>query len=154
MLQVGDRAPDFRRKDHRGEEIALADLLERGPVVLYFYPRDFTPGCTVEACAFRDAFSDLQARSASVIGVSADDDASHARFASTYKLPFALVSDLDRSLAKAYDITWPLKIMGARRATFVIDKGGIIRGVFHHELAMKAHVEGVTTLLPRLEATA
>jgi peroxiredoxin Q/BCP len=150
MLGKGDLAPPFRGRDQHGNEVRSEDLLAKGPVVLYFYPRDFTPGCTKEACLFRDAFEDLSGLGASIVGVSIDDEASHGRFATEHRLPFSLISDRDRALAKAYGITRPLGL-GASRVTFVIAKDGRIRGAFHHELSMGRHVEDARALLREMQ---
>jgi peroxiredoxin Q/BCP len=149
MIDVGATAPPFSGQDQRGESVRSEDLLRRGPVVLYFYPKDFTLGCTREACFFRDAFEDLKDLGAAIVGVSADDDASHQRFAEQHRLPFSLLSDPDRSLARAYGIIRPLGL-GARRVTFVIGTDGKIRGVFHHEISMSRHVSDVRDLLLRI----
>ncbi|GAB4204383.1 MAG: peroxiredoxin [Sandaracinaceae bacterium] len=140
----------LRARDHRGNPIDTDVLRARGPVVVYFYPKDFTPGCTQEACLFRDAFADLDGRGASLIGVSSDDDASHVRFAERYGLPFSLVSDPDHAHAKAFDAMRILGLFGARRITYVIDRDGIIRAALHHELSMRAHVEGVERAIAEL----
>lgn len=148
MLKPGDRAPDFVRTDHLGQTLDTQALRERGPLVIYFYPRDFTPGCTKEACLFRDAFDELNgAGSATIVGISVDDDASHKRFAERYRLPFSLVSDPDRALAKQFGITRAFGFLGARRVTFVIDRQGIVREALHAELSMSAHLEGVRATL-------
>lgn len=149
MLQVGTKAPAFEGRDQRGNTVKSADLLAKGPVILYFYPKDFTPGCTKEACMFRDAFEDLEGLGASVVGVSMDSEASHQKFAQEHRLPFSLLSDPDRALAKKYDIVRPLGL-GANRVTFVIAKDGTIRGAFHHELSMSKHVAESRALLVRL----
>jgi peroxiredoxin Q/BCP len=149
MIEVGEVAPPFAGRDQRGHEIRSEELLPRGPIVLYFYPKDFTPGCTREACLFRDAFEDLEGLGATIVGVSADDAESHKRFAERYRLPFSLISDPDRKVARAYGIVRPLGL-GARRATFVIGGDGKVRGVFHHELSMSRHVSDVRELLVRM----
>lgn len=146
MLEVGQQAPAFSGRDQNGNEIRSEDLLAKGPVVLYFYPKDFTPGCTREACMFRDAFEDLQGHGATIVGVSADSGESHKRFAERYQLPFSLISDESRALARDYAIVRPLGL-GARRVTFVIDRDKTIRGVFHHEISMSRHVTDVQSLL-------
>jgi thioredoxin-dependent peroxiredoxin len=153
MLKVGDRAPSFSLKDHEGRELRSDALLAKGPVVVYFYPKDFTPGCTQEACLFRDAYADLDGHGATIIGVSADDDASHKKFAERYRLPFSLVADVDRSLSKSFGVTRPLGL-GAWRVTYVIDTAGVIRGAFHHELTMSKHLTEVKTALDQLTAKA
>jgi thioredoxin-dependent peroxiredoxin len=134
MVAEGQPAPDFTLLDQRGETVSLSSL--RGePVVLYFYPRDDTPGCTKEACAFRDARSDYEAAGARVIGVSPDDVASHRKFADKYALPFTLAADPDRTACERYGVwkeknLYGKKTMGVERTTFVIDRDGIVRKVF------------------------
>ena len=149
MLKPGDQAPPFGGRDQRGDDVRSEALLAKGPVVLYFYPRDFTAGCTKQACSFRDAFEDLTGLGASIVGVSIDDGETHAKFAGKHRLPFSLISDSDRALAKAYGITRPLGL-GAARVTFVIGTDGRIRGAFHHELSMGKHVEDARALLTRM----
>ena len=153
MIKPSERAPDFVRPDHRGKTIDTAALRASGPLVVYFYPRDFTPGCTKEACLFRDAFDDLSGVGATIVGISVDDDASHARFAERYHLPFSLVSDPDRALAKAFGITRAFGL-GARRVTFVIDSAGVVHTALHSELSMTAHLDGVRSALAALAARA
>jgi peroxiredoxin Q/BCP len=147
MLKPRDRAPDFVRADHRGQTIDTAALRAIGPIVVYFYPRDFTLGCTKEACLFRDAFDDLHGSGATIVGISVDDDASHARFAERYRLPFSLVSDPDRALAKSFGITRGFGLLGARRVTFVIDRDGSVHTALHSETSMSAHVDAVRAAL-------
>ncbi len=153
MISIGDEAPPFDGQDQNGRTVRSQALLSEGPVVLYFYPRDFTPGCTREACLFRDAFEDLAGLGATIVGVSSDDAESHRKFAARYALPFSLLSDGDRRLARAYDIVWPLGL-GARRVTFVIGRDGRIRGAFHHELSMARHVSEVKALLATMRSAA
>jgi peroxiredoxin Q/BCP len=150
VIQQGNKAPHFRRTDHKGQIVDLDELRQKGPIVLYFYPRDFTPGCTKEACMFRDAFSELEGHGATIGGVSVDDDESHRRFAQRYQLQFSLLADEDRKLAEAFGIMRTFRLLGAQRVTFVIDREGIVRGTFHHELSMQKHIEGVQQLLPTL----
>ena len=150
MIGPGDPAPPFSGTDQHGVALRSEELLAKGPLVLYFYPKDFTPGCTREACLFRDAFEDLSGLGASIVGVSVDGGESHKRFAERYRLPFSLLSDPDRALAKRYEILRPLGILGARRVTFVIDQEGYVRGAFHHELSMGSHVRDVRACLERL----
>lgn len=134
LLPVGTAAPDFEALDQKGQRIRLKDL--RGKkVILYFYPKDDTPGCTKEACGFRDAYAQLQAAGYVVLGVSADDVASHKRFAEKYQLPFSLLADPERKIIQAYG-AWGTKRMygktyeGTLRATYLIDEAGQIAAVF------------------------
>lgn len=120
---VGDRAPPFELPNQDGEMVSLMDF-EGQPLVLYFYPGDFTPGCTSEACSFRDAFEDLRDLDAAVVGVSEDPPDSHADFRRKHELPFDLLSDVDGRVAEAYGADGFFK---TRRVTFVIDGDGVIR---------------------------
>ncbi len=134
MLKEGTVAPDFTVKDENGETVRLKDL--RGQkVVLYFYPKDDTPGCTKEACAFRDAFAAYKKRNIKVLGVSVDSEASHKKFAIKYKLPFTLLADTDHAISDAYGVYGQKKFMGrsymgVNRMTFLIDEKGKIKKVF------------------------
>jgi peroxiredoxin Q/BCP len=134
QLKVGDSAPLFTGKDQNGKEISLASL--RGKkVILYFYPKDNTPGCTAEACNLRDNYSELRKKGFEVIGVSADSETSHQKFIGKYNLPFTLISDPDRNILEAYN-AWGKKSLygrvfnGILRKSFVIDEKGIIIGIF------------------------
>lgn len=134
MPKEGTLAPNFTAKDANGETVRLKDL--RGQkVVLYFYPKDDTPGCTKEACSFRDAFADYKKRGIKILGVSVDSEASHKKFTAKYKLPFTLLSDPDHSIADAYGVYGEKKFMGrtymgVKRITFLIDEKGRIKKVF------------------------
>jgi peroxiredoxin Q/BCP len=134
MLKEGSIAPNFAAKDANGETVRLKDL--RGEkIVLYFYPRDDTPGCTREACSFRDTFADFKKRGIKVLGVSMDSEASHKKFMAKYKLPFTLVSDPEHSIADAYEVYGEKKFMGrtymgVKRITYLIDEKGKIKKVF------------------------
>ena len=134
MPKEGSIAPDFSTTDAEGRNIRLKDF--RGEkVVLYFYPKDDTPGCTKEACSFRDAFSDFKKRGIKILGVSPDKEASHKKFADKYKLPFTLLVDTDHSIADAYGTYGQKKFMGRtymgiKRTTFLIDEQGKIKKVF------------------------
>jgi peroxiredoxin Q/BCP len=134
MIKEGDPAPDFAAKDTDGNEVRLSDL--RGQkVVLYFYPKDDTPGCTKEACSFRDAFSEFEERGIKVVGVSLDDQASHRKFTDKYELPFTLLADTNHVVADAYGVYgekqfMSKKYMGVSRKTFLIDEEGRLRKVF------------------------
>jgi thioredoxin-dependent peroxiredoxin len=134
MLEAGVKAPDFTLKNQRGEEVSLSDFKGQ-KVVVYFYPKDNTPGCTKEACSIRDSYTDIQTTGAVVLGISADSVKSHAGFAQKHELPFHLLSDPEKSVIKAYG-AWGEKKMAGKsyegiiRSTFVIDEQGIISKVF------------------------
>jgi peroxiredoxin Q/BCP len=122
-LQVGTTAPAFTAKDTNGNTVSLADLAGK-KVILYFYPKDDTPGCTKQACSFRDAYADYQNKNIVVLGVSKDDEASHQKFTEKFNLPFPLLADVDGSIIKAYDVEGSSGY--AQRVTFVIDEAGKI----------------------------
>ena len=126
MLTPGVRAPDFTLRDHAGREQSLRALLARGPLILYFYPADFTPGCTAEACSMRDLQTDIQRAGLRVVGISPQDGESHRKFRDKYSLPFILLSDPDKAVIKKYGVNGPLGI-GVRRATYLIDQNGMIQ---------------------------
>ncbi|MGH3113350.1 MAG: thioredoxin-dependent thiol peroxidase [Gaiellaceae bacterium] len=128
MVEEGEEAPDFELASDAGERVRLSDLRGR-PVVLYFYPRDDTPGCTTQACSFRDAYGEFEEREAVVLGVSPDTESSHARFKAKHDLPFALLADPGHEVAERYGVwveksTYGKKSMGINRSTFVIDEDG------------------------------
>ena len=128
MVAEGQHAPDFELVSDEGERVRLSDFRGR-PVVLYFYPRDDTPGCTAEACGFRDAYARFRERGAVVLGVSPDDEGSHARFKSKHGLPFNLLADADREVANTYGVLREKTMYGKKRlaidrSTFVIDTEG------------------------------
>jgi thioredoxin-dependent peroxiredoxin len=134
MVKEGSTAPDFKVKNTDGETVRLKDLRGR-KVVLYFYPKDDTPGCTTEACSFRDAFSVFKKRGIEVLGVSTDSEASHQKFTAKYKLPFTLLADTDHAVADAYGVYGEKKFMGrtymgVKRMTFLIDEKGKVKKVF------------------------
>lgn len=158
-LNLNEMAPDFRAEavgDEFGDgrEVTLADF--RGtPVVLYFYPKDDTPGCTTQACGLRDAWSDLSRR-AKIFGVSPDTAKSHTKFISKFSLPFPLIADPERAIVQAYGVwvekcMYGKKYMGAERTTFVIDGNGRISAILH-KVKPEEHVELVTRALEKMEA--
>ena len=134
MVKEGTAAPAFKTTDANGEPVNLKDF--RGKkVVLYFYPKDDTPGCTKEACSFRDAFSKFKKQGITILGVSPDSEKSHQKFTAKYKLPFTLLADTDHSIADAYGVYGEKKFMGRtymgiHRTTFLIDEKGKIKKVF------------------------
>lgn len=134
MLSAGDVAPNFSVKNQHGDEVRLSDY--RGKrIVLYFYPKDDTPGCTKEACSLRDGFAEFKANEIEILGVSADDEKSHQKFISKYELPFTLLADTDHKVADAYESYGEKTFMGKTyqgilRRTFLIDENGVIKRIF------------------------
>ena len=139
MLKTGTTAPDFELAGTGGQHYTLSNLVSDGPLILYFYPADFTPGCTKEACAIRDIHDDIQATGLKVVGVSPQDGGSHERFAERYELPFLLLSDPDKLVTKAYGLDGPLGI-GSRRGTFLIDENQVIQDAVLADIRIDKHV--------------
>lgn len=139
-LQVGDRTPDFTLPSATGENVSIKDFLGKKAVVVYFYPKDDTPGCTAESYAFRDSYEVFKEAGAEIIGISGDSVESHQQFASKHKLPFILLSDRGDKVRKLFDVPSTLFILPGR-VTYVIDKEGIVRHIFNSMLDFKAHVE-------------
>jgi thioredoxin-dependent peroxiredoxin len=134
LLSIGDKAPDFKTTDQDGEKVSLSDFKGQ-KVVLYFYPKDDTPGCTKEACSFRDGWSKFRRKKIAVLGVSADDKKSHKKFADKFSLPFPLLADTDKQIVKDYGAwgeknMYGRKFMGIRRVTYLIDEKGKIAAVW------------------------
>ena len=148
-LSIGAQAPDFSSETHDGVALQLYEILEHSAVVLFFYPRDFTPGCTAEACAFRDDYTNFVEAGATVVGVSADSGESHRRFAQHHNLPFALISDAEGALRKAYGVD---KVWGVLpgRVTFVIDRQGVVRNIFDSALFARRHSGDALSMVARL----
>jgi peroxiredoxin Q/BCP len=146
-VKVGDPAPDFVLPDANGRQVRLGDFRGR-PVVLYFYPKDDTPGCTREACSFRDQHQDFQDAGAEVLGVSSDSSESHRRFAARHRLPFRLLADRGGEVRRLYGVPATLGLLPGR-VTFVIDGEGVVRHVFNSQLAATRHVEEALGVLRR-----
>ncbi len=132
-LKIGDKAPDFKGKDQSGKEINLSDYKGK-KLVLYFYPKDNTSGCTAEACSLRDSYSDFRSRGYEIVGVSPDNEKSHTGFIVKYSLPFTLIADTDKVIASNYGVWGEKKMygrayMGIIRTTFVIDEKGMIENI-------------------------
>jgi peroxiredoxin Q/BCP len=139
-LPLGSKAPDFELPSQSGDRVRLSDLVQKGVVVLYFYPRDGTPGCTAESCAFRDAFGVFQDAGADVVGVSRDPVDAHERFASEHRLTFKLLSDTSGEVHKLYKIKHTIPWVLPGRETYVIDRRQVIRHHFSSQLKAKKHV--------------
>jgi thioredoxin-dependent peroxiredoxin len=154
VLKIGDVAPAFDVEASGGRRVKLADYAGKKNVVLFFYPRDFTRIYTAEVCGFRDMYEDMAGGDTEVIGVSLNDADSHKKFAEMHKVPYPLVADTDKVVAKAYGAVGALRgILGmAKRITFVIDKSGKIAGIFEAELNADTHIDGVKGTLAKLSA--
>ena len=154
MLKEGDKAPAFTLVESKGQEVHFQDFLGKN-IVLYFYPRNNTPGCTTEACSFRDVYDDILAQGAVVIGVSPDTHTSHEKFKNKHGLPFYLLSDPEKEVAQKYGAFGEKKLygktsMGIIRSTFIIDREGIIKKVFP-KVTPKGHGEVVLKALEELD---
>lgn len=152
-LGVGDRAPDFTLRTQAGVPYHLADHLGERAIVLYFYPKDNTRGCTAEACAFRDSYEVFRDAGAEVVGISSDSEASHRGFAERHGLPFTLLSDPHSKVRKRYRVRPSLGLLPGRE-TFIIDRHGIIRHRFSSQLNIQGHIEEALRTLQTLHAEA
>jgi len=139
LLQTGSIAPDFTLPSQEGKNVSLSDFKGQN-IVLYFYPKDDTPGCTKEACSFRDQYEVFRKKGAVVLGVSSDSVASHQKFSQKYKLPFLLLADSDGKVRKLYGVKSTMGIIPGR-TTFVIDKKGVIKHVFSSQFQAQKHIE-------------
>lgn len=148
-IQVGDRAPVFTMPTQSGSTVSLGDFLGKSAVVLYFYPKDNTKGCTDEACSFRDNYEVFKKAGAEVIGVSSDSAESHQKFASKHQLPFILISDKKGTLRKQYNVPATLGILPGR-VTYVIDKQGTIRHIFNDMLNAQKHIQEALQIIQAL----
>ena len=149
MLDVGDAAPDFVLTDDDGKAVSLDDLLAQGPLILYFYPADFTSVCTAEACEIRDRHDDLRGVNANVVGVSPQSEASHQRFRKRYDLPFPLLDDRNKEVIRAYGVNGPLGI-GVRRVTYLINRDKKIERRVLADFAVRHHVKFIEQVVQDL----
>jgi thioredoxin-dependent peroxiredoxin len=152
MLQPGDRVPDLSLPASGGKTVRLADLLGQKTLVVYFYPKDETSGCTAEACSFRDSYEDFLKAGAEVVGISADSVASHESFARNHRLPFILLSDPEGKARQGFDVGKAFLGLADRRVTFVVDRAGIVRHVSGSQLRPTLHVAEALEVIRSLEA--
>lgn len=138
MLKPGSKAPEFTASDSSGETVTLEALLQDGPLILYFYPADFTPGCTREACSIRDIHNDIIAAGLQVVGVSPQDAASHERFREQHNLPFRLLCDPDKTIVRLYGVDGPMGF-GVRRATYLIGQDQRIVDAIQADIRIDKH---------------
>ncbi len=148
-VKVGDRAPDFTLPSLTGEPVSLASFLGKKDIVLFFYPKDNTPGCTAEACSFRDSYEVFREAGAEVIGISSDSEKSHQQFAAQHHLPFILLSDLGGVVRKHYSVPATFGLLPGR-VTYIIDKQGIVRHIFSSQFAPQKHVVEALKVLETL----
>ena len=149
-VKVGDKAPDFTLPSQMDDNVTLSEFLGKKNIVLYFYPKDETPGCTREACTFRDSYEELTNLGAEVLGVSGQSVMSHKSFATHYGLPFILLSDVGNKVRKLYDVPSTMGLIPGR-VTYIIDKQGIVRHIFSSQTQAERHVEEAKKTLRELE---
>ena len=149
-VKVGDKAPDFTLPSQMGDNVSLSEYFGKKSVVLYFYPKDESPGCTKEACTFRDNYEELANLGAEVLGVSGQSVESHKSFASHYGLPFLLLSDVGNKVRELYGVQATMGIIPGR-VTFIIDKAGVVRHVFVSQTQAQRHVEEAKNTLMEIE---
>ena len=142
MLKIGANAPEFILPDENGDEHSLSQLLQESPLILYFYPADFTPGCTKEACAFRDMHDDILSVGLRVVGISPQSAESHKRFREEHNLPFTLLCDEDKVAIKMYDVDGPFGV-GVRRVTYLVSQGQKIQAALQADIMIDKHKEFV-----------
>lgn len=150
-IQKGDKCPSFKLKDQHGELISSDKLIGQENLVIYFYPKDDSPGCTKQACSFRDSFEDFTEVGARVIGISSDDEKSHKKFAEKHNLPFTLLADSDKVVRKKFGV--PTNLLGfiPGRVTYIVDKEGIVQGVFNSQLNFDKHVSEALKVLKSIK---
>ncbi|WP_375765784.1 peroxiredoxin [Archangium gephyra] len=149
-IKTGDQAPDFSLPKQDGTSVQLKDLLQKAAVVLYFYPKDDTPGCTKEACSFRDSYEAFKDAGAEVVGISSQSAASHEAFAAKYRLPFTLLADEGGTVRRQYGVPSTLGLLPGR-VTYVIDRKGIVRHVFNSQLNATRHVTEALGIVKQLQ---
>ena len=149
-LQVGDKAPDFTLPNQSGEPVTLSDYLGEKVVVLYFYPKDNTRGCTAEACSFRDSYESFTDAGAEVIGISSDSVESHEKFAGRHELPFVLLADRDKTVRKQYGAATMGVLPG--RVTYVIDREGVIKHAFSSQMNIGSHIDEALSVVKQLQS--
>lgn len=150
-IAVGDQIPDVTLTAPSGEAVSLKSLIGDKAIVLYFYPKDDTPGCTKEACGFRDRYTVFQEAGADVIGVSGDSQAAHQQFISKYQLPFTLLTDTGNAARKAFGVPATLGLLPGR-VTYVIDKNGVVRHIFNSQFNFQGHIDQSLKVVQQLAA--
>ena len=149
-VKVGDKAPDFTLPSQMGDNVTLSEYVGKKNIVLYFYPKDETPGCTREACSFRDSYEELTNLGAEVLGVSGQSVESHKSFATHYGLPFILLSDRDNKVRELYGVPSTMGLIPGR-VTYIIDKQGIVRHIFSSQLNIDRHIKDALHVIRSLQ---
>jgi peroxiredoxin Q/BCP len=150
LVKVGDKAPDFTLVSQKGETVTLSDVIGNKNIVLFFYPKDKSKGCTQQACAFRDKYAVFKDLGAEVIGISSDDVASHESFADEFRLPFILLSDKKGKIRKLYKVKSTFGLIPGR-VTYIIDKKGVIRHIFSSQFKPKKHIKEALKALEEIQ---
>ncbi len=150
-LKIGDKVPSFTLKDQGGNAFNVDSLIGKKALVIFFYPKDFTPGCIKEVCSFRDQYEDFTDLGAEVIGISGDGENSHDKFAKKYKLPFVLLSDLNKNIRNLFGVKSSMLGLLPGRVTYVVDKNGIIQLVFENQFGAEKHIEESLAILKEKE---
>ena len=150
VLKKGDKVPEFSLKDQEGKDFNLAELIGKKPLVIFFYPKNFTPGCIKEVCSFRDQYQDFTDIGAEVIGISGDGQDSHEKFAKKYKLPYTLLSDSDKEVRKLFGVKSSLLGLLPGRVTYVVDKQWYIRLIFENQFGAEQHISQALTILKQI----
>ena len=151
MIAKGERAPEFEGTLAGGKQLRLRDFRGRRHVILYFFPKDFTPGCTKEACSFRDRRAEVAGLDAEIVGVSLDTPEKHASFAEKYQLPYPLISDRSGAIAAAFGVARLGGWLPTKRVTFVIDKQGVVQKVIQSEFSINLHIDEALETLRQLQ---
>jgi peroxiredoxin Q/BCP len=150
-IEVGSKIPEFTLPDQDGNTINIKDMIGANNLVIYFYPKDDTPGCTKEACSFRDQFTDFSDLGAKVIGVSSDSVKKHKNFAEKHRLPYTLLSDVDKKVRKAFGVPTDFLGLLPGRVTYIIDKKGVVKHVFNSQFNAEKHVSEALRVLKSLD---
>ena len=146
-IQIGDKCPNFSLPNQTGEKITISDYLGKQKLVLFFYPKDDTPGCTKEACEFRDRYSEFLELGCVVFGISSDSESSHIGFIQKHSLPYSLLADKDKTVRKLFGVPGNLFGLIPGRVTYIIDENGIVIGIFNSQLDPIGHIDAAINLL-------
>lgn len=149
-IKTGDKCPSFTLRDQDGRTFNIDEEIGKENLVIYFYPKDDSPGCTKQACSFRDSFEDFKDAGARVIGISSDDEASHKKFAAKHNLPFTLLADSNKQVRKKFGVPTNLLGLIPGRVTYIVDMDGIVRGVFNSQIQFDKHITEALNVLKKL----